>query len=206
MKNKIISILCIFILISFCFINNIVFATESGSNLILDTMINFIKTDIEICPTNTGYVAYILTKADGFNYWTNNGRNAFGAAVNGGDVRFNSKHFNFDTYGNITDTGVLTGVSFIHVNTTNIFYSTFDMYGDKACTEIFFYRYTEPTVSYLLLEPLKTALVASITPAQTVTVLAAVISAGMTFVLMWFGVRKLIKIFKKALINGKISF
>lgn len=55
------------------------------------------------------------------------------------------------------------------------------------------------------IEPLKTALVSSITPAQIVTVLAGIIGVGMTFVLMWFGVRKLISIFKKAVTKGKIS-
>jgi len=56
-----------------------------------------------------------------------------------------------------------------------------------------------------VLEPLQTALVSSITPAQIVTVLAAIIGVGMTFVLMWFGVRKLVSIFRKALTKGKIS-
>lgn len=56
-----------------------------------------------------------------------------------------------------------------------------------------------------VIEPLKTALVASITPGQIVTVLAGIIGVGMTFVLMWFGVRKLISIFKKAVTKGKIS-
>lgn len=56
-----------------------------------------------------------------------------------------------------------------------------------------------------VLEPLKTALVASITPTQIVTILAAMIGVGMSFVLMWFGVRKLISIFRKAVTRGKIS-
>ncbi len=56
-----------------------------------------------------------------------------------------------------------------------------------------------------VLEPLQTALVSSITPAQIVLVLAAIIGVGMTFVLMWFGVRKLVSIFKKAVTKGKIS-
>lgn len=55
------------------------------------------------------------------------------------------------------------------------------------------------------LEPLQTALVASITPGQIVAVLAAIIGVGMSFVLMWFGVRKLVSIFKKAVTKGKIS-
>ena len=56
-----------------------------------------------------------------------------------------------------------------------------------------------------VVQPLKEALVASITPAQLVSVLAGIIGVGMTFVLMWFGVRKLISIFKKAVTKGKIS-
>lgn len=55
------------------------------------------------------------------------------------------------------------------------------------------------------LEPLKTALVASITPAQLVGILASMIGVGMAFVLMWFGVRKLISIFRNAVTNGHIS-
>ncbi len=55
------------------------------------------------------------------------------------------------------------------------------------------------------LELLKTALTSSITPAQIVAVLAGMIGVGMTFVLMWFGVRKLISIFRKAVTKGKIS-
>lgn len=56
-----------------------------------------------------------------------------------------------------------------------------------------------------IVAPLQEALVASITPAQIVTILAAIIGVGMTFVLMWFGVRKLVSIFKKAVTKGKIS-
>ena len=56
-----------------------------------------------------------------------------------------------------------------------------------------------------ILEPLKTALTSSITPAEIVTVLASIIGVGMTFVLMWFGVRTLISIFRKAVTKGKIS-
>lgn len=55
------------------------------------------------------------------------------------------------------------------------------------------------------LAPLTTALTTSITPGDIVAVLAGIIGVGMTFVLMWFGVRKLISIFKKAVTKGKIS-
>lgn len=55
------------------------------------------------------------------------------------------------------------------------------------------------------IKPLMDALVASITPGQIITVLASIIGVGMTFVLMWFGARKLVSIFKKAVTKGKIS-
>lgn len=57
-----------------------------------------------------------------------------------------------------------------------------------------------------VIEPLKEALVASITPAQLITILAAIVGVGMTFVLMWFGARKLKQIFVNAVTKGKISF
>ena len=49
-----------------------------------------------------------------------------------------------------------------------------------------------------------TALQAAITPAQLLAILATVIGVGMTFVLMWFGVRKIIRIFTSALQRGKL--
>lgn len=55
------------------------------------------------------------------------------------------------------------------------------------------------------IKPVTDALTNSITPAQLVSVIAAVIGVGMGFVLMWFGVRKGISIFKKAVMKGKIS-
>lgn len=56
-----------------------------------------------------------------------------------------------------------------------------------------------------VIEPLTTAVTSSITPAQIIAILAGVVGVGMTFVLMWFGVRKLISIFRKAVTKGKIS-
>ena len=49
-----------------------------------------------------------------------------------------------------------------------------------------------------------TALTASITPAQILTVLGSVIGVGMGFVLMWFGVRKAVQLFTNAMARGKI--
>lgn len=57
-----------------------------------------------------------------------------------------------------------------------------------------------------VIEPLKEALVASITPAQLVSILAAIVGVGMAFVLMWFGARKLKQIFVSAVTKGKIKF
>ena len=55
------------------------------------------------------------------------------------------------------------------------------------------------------LEPLITAMTGSITPGQIVAVLAAIVGVGMTFVLMWFGARKLKSIFTAAVTRGKIK-
>ena len=57
-----------------------------------------------------------------------------------------------------------------------------------------------------VIAPLKTALIGSITPAQLVAILASIVGVGMTFVLMWFGARKLKQIFSQAVTKGKISF
>lgn len=56
-----------------------------------------------------------------------------------------------------------------------------------------------------IIEPLTEAVTSSITPGQIIAILAGVVGVGMTFVLMWFGVRKLISIFRKAVTKGKIS-
>ena len=52
------------------------------------------------------------------------------------------------------------------------------------------------------LYPLITALTSSITPKHIVIVLTSIIGVGMTFVLMWFGIRKLVLIFRKSAIEG----
>ena len=48
------------------------------------------------------------------------------------------------------------------------------------------------------------ALTASITVAQVLTVLAAVVGVGMTFFLMWLGVRKATRGFTTAISTGRI--
>lgn len=48
------------------------------------------------------------------------------------------------------------------------------------------------------------ALTGSITVAQVLTVLASVIGVGMTFFLMWLGVRKATRAFTSAVSSGRI--
>ena len=50
-----------------------------------------------------------------------------------------------------------------------------------------------------------TAFQGVVTPAQLLTILASAIGVGASFVLMWFGVRKITKVFTKAFTNGKLS-
>ena len=49
-----------------------------------------------------------------------------------------------------------------------------------------------------------TALTASITVSQVLTVLASVVGVGMTFFLMWLGVRKATRAFTSAVASGRI--
>lgn len=53
-------------------------------------------------------------------------------------------------------------------------------------------------------QPFITALTSAITPAEILTVLASVVGVGMSFVLMWFGVRKAIGAFTAAVFGGRI--
>ena len=55
------------------------------------------------------------------------------------------------------------------------------------------------------LSPVTTALTSAITPAQIITLLGSIIAYGIPFVLMWFGVRKVIKIFRAAVMGGRIT-
>lgn len=55
------------------------------------------------------------------------------------------------------------------------------------------------------LKPLTDALQAAITPQEMIASLAVLVGIGIGFVLMWFGVRKAISIFRKAVMRGKIS-
>lgn len=52
--------------------------------------------------------------------------------------------------------------------------------------------------------PVITALTTAVTPAQIINLLASVIAFGIPFVFMWFGIRKVIKIFRSAVMGGSI--
>ncbi len=52
--------------------------------------------------------------------------------------------------------------------------------------------------------PLTEALTTGITVSNVMSVLATGIGAGLTFYLMWFGVRKLLRVFLGAMSKGKI--
>lgn len=52
--------------------------------------------------------------------------------------------------------------------------------------------------------PVITALTSAVTPAQIITLLAGIIAFGIPFVFMWFGIRKIIKIFRSAVMGGSI--
>lgn len=52
--------------------------------------------------------------------------------------------------------------------------------------------------------PIVTSLNNVITPGQLITIIAGTIGVGATFVLMWFGVRKLKAAFTKGFSKGKL--
>lgn len=54
-------------------------------------------------------------------------------------------------------------------------------------------------------DPVITALTTAVTPTQIITLLASVIAFGIPFVFMWFGIRKVIKIFRSAVMGGRIT-
>lgn len=62
-----------------------------------------------------------------------------------------------------------------------------------------------PTTNTVDFSGLLSALTSSITPAQVLAVLAAVIGVGMAFFLMWLGVRKAIRAFTSAVSSGRLS-
>ena len=53
--------------------------------------------------------------------------------------------------------------------------------------------------------PIITALTSAVTPAQIITLVASIVAFGIPFVFMWFGMRKVIKIFRSAVMGGRIT-
>ena len=53
--------------------------------------------------------------------------------------------------------------------------------------------------------PIVTALTSAVTPAQIITLVASIVAFGIPFVFMWIGMRKVIKIFRSAVMGGRIT-
>lgn len=53
--------------------------------------------------------------------------------------------------------------------------------------------------------PVITALTSAITPANIISLVASIVAFGIPFVFMWFGMRKVIKIFRSAVMGGRIT-
>lgn len=53
--------------------------------------------------------------------------------------------------------------------------------------------------------PIITALTSAVTPTQIIALVASIVAFGIPFVFMWFGMRKVIKIFKSAVMGGRIT-
>ena len=61
------------------------------------------------------------------------------------------------------------------------------------------------TLATVDLTPITEALSASIGPSQVATIMASVVTAGVSLVLIWFGGRKLIRGVMSALKRGRLS-
>ena len=53
--------------------------------------------------------------------------------------------------------------------------------------------------------PVITALTSAVTPTQIISLVASLIAFGIPFVFMWFGMRKVVKIFRSAVMGGRIT-
>lgn len=62
----------------------------------------------------------------------------------------------------------------------------------------------ETTAEAIDFSPFITALTGAITVTQLLAVLASIVGVGMSFVLMWFGVRKAVGAFTAAVFGGRI--
>lgn len=60
-------------------------------------------------------------------------------------------------------------------------------------------------MSALDFSPIITALTSAVTPANIIGLVASIVAFGIPFVFMWFGMRKVIKIFRSAVMGGKIT-
>lgn len=53
--------------------------------------------------------------------------------------------------------------------------------------------------------PIITALTSAVTPANIISLVASIVAFGIPFVFMWFGMRKVLKIFRSAVMGGRIT-
>ena len=53
--------------------------------------------------------------------------------------------------------------------------------------------------------PVINALTSAVTPTQIITLIAGLIAFGIVYVFMWFGIRKIVKIFRSAVMGGRIT-
>ena len=53
--------------------------------------------------------------------------------------------------------------------------------------------------------PIITALTKAVTPTQIITLVASIIAFGIPLVFMWFGMRRVIKIFRSSVMDGRIT-
>lgn len=53
--------------------------------------------------------------------------------------------------------------------------------------------------------PIITALTSAVTPANIIGLVASIVAFGIPFVFMWFGMRKVVKIFRSAVMGGRIT-
>lgn len=60
-------------------------------------------------------------------------------------------------------------------------------------------------VGSLDFKPIISALTSAVTPTQIITLVANIVAFGIPFVFMWFGMRKVIKIFRSAVMGGRIT-
>ncbi len=64
---------------------------------------------------------------------------------------------------------------------------------------------TTTAIASLDLSPVTEALTSSVTPGDIITLLASIITFGLPFIFMWFAIRKVIKIFRSAVMGGHIT-